>query len=290
MGRPAADASLFRRHVDHCLDRASLVSLDGPAPLSAFSAWRLQMVPLCPPLYLCLGSTLTSWCFHGKRFTDPASSQLWKTILRQFRTSEMWGWIRMCLSFFFNKNLNSSILLFKSDGTVLLFRKKKKRASCTLFSFLFCLFTKWTLKVAGSLVPLSQLGSSPQCLPWVPTPHPPSATSCSPFPSQEGVHSVNGRLCLKLTRSPLASDSILWHEVFSSVAVHSHGYWLSSVALSSILSWFPRHLSFLDIFFFPVTFSGDLPSIHIDVPTLQPKVTPSPWKRLSLDVAPLPIH
>lgn len=43
-------------------------------------------------------------------------------------------------------------------------------------------------------------------------------------------------------------------------------------------------------FFFSVTFREDLPAIHIDVPTLQPEVTPSPWKRLSLDVAPVPVH
>lgn len=46
------------------------------------------------------------------------------------------------------------------------------------------------------------------------------------------------------------------------------------------------------IFFFlsSVTFSGDLPAIHIDVATLHPEVTPSPWKRLSLAVAPVPVH
>lgn len=68
------------------------------------------------------------------------------------------------------------------------------------------------------------------------------------------------------------------------------------MAFSSILSWFPGYLSsgllsYLHGFFFflSVTFREDLPAIHIDVPTLQPEVTPSPWKRLSLDVAPVPV-
>lgn len=47
----------------------------------------------------------------------------------------------------------------------------------------------------------------------------------------------------------------------------------------------------VDFFFLSsVTFSGDLPAIHIDVATLHPEVTPSPWKRLSLAVAPVPVH
>lgn len=121
-------------------------------------------------------------------------------------------------SFFINKNLDSSVLLLKSDGTVLLFRKKKKRASCTL-SVLFVhkvnLEGGW---LAGSSI---SVGPSPQCLPWVPVPihHLPCRVLRSLL--RRAFTLLVAGFCLKLTRSPLAADSNLWCEVFSSVAVHS---------------------------------------------------------------------
>lgn len=143
----------------------------------------------------------------------------------------MWGWIRMCLSFFFNKNLNSSILLFKSDDTVLLFRKKKKRVFCFVCSQSepWRLLARWFLHL--SLAPLHSV--SLEYLHHIH--HPPCRVPRSPL--RRAFTLLMAGFCLKLTRSPLAADSTLWHEAFSSVAVHSSQFYPVLVSQALIIFW-----------------------------------------------------
>lgn len=160
----------------------------------------------------------------------------------------MWGWIRMCLSFFFNKNLNSSILLFKSDDTVLLFRKKKKRASCTLSVFCFVcsqsepwrLLARWFLRL--SLAPLHSVFL--EYLHHIH--HPPCRVPRSPL--RKAFTLLMAGFCLKLTRSPLAADSTLCMK--SSVPWRFTATDIGCLLWLSVLSClgFPGTYHFLDFF------------------------------------------